>query len=673
MCGFWSHRGLHSRVFIKLTAFGGTFLTILPIFAIITNSYTIKLWDAQTGAEVMTLRGHRTPVWTLAFNPDGKQIVSGSNDGIKLWDVQTGTEAVTLRGPLDDILSVAFSPDGKRIISGGWHPIKIWDATTGDEMLTLRGHETQVYNVAFSPDGKRIVSSSLDKNIKVWDAETGKELKAFRGHDWSVECVAFTPDGKRLISASWDDTVKLWDVMIDRESIKIHGHRRVARSIAFSPDGRQIVSGSYDYTIKLWNAQTGEAIRTMRVRGLFPSGQALGLTPSGVAFSPDGRRIASGEGDRRFVRVWDASTGAQLMALRGHKDLVRCAAFSPDGKYIVSGSDDKTIKVWDAMSGSEIITFQGHKDMVSSVAFSPDGKKLVSGSWDNTVRVWDLTSRAELMTLRAHRAYVMSVTFSPDGKRIATASVDRTTKIWDAATGIELLALHTDSIIFDVAFSPDGRVIAAGAAGLAGGDLMLWESTAPAGGYEPRRNAEIARKLVEKLYSKSGLYRDVISELQSDVTIDSPVRKVALQIANSLTWEDAVKLTNEAWETVSLPDKDVAAYQVALEKASKANALEPNDPAILNTLGPSQYRLGSYEDALKTLTTSEQILSSAKEEPDPVNIAFTAMTLHKIGRADEAKNALEKLRELCKDEQFAEDIEVQALLAEAEKLFAGEK
>jgi len=718
----------------------------------------IKVWDAQTGVEIATLRGHRGTVWTLAFSPDGKQIASGSDDGIKLWDVQTGAEAVTLRGPRDGILSVSFSPDGKRIISGEWnHTIRTWDATTGEEMLTLRGHETQVYNVAFSPDGKRIVSSSLDKNIKVWDAETGeelktlrghdwyvasvafspdgeliasggddntiriwdaetgKELKVFRGHDWAVECVAFTPDGKRLISASWDDTVKLWDVMIDRESTTMHGHRRVARSIAFSPDGKQIVSGSYDYTIKLWNAQTGEAIRTMRGRGLFPSEQALELIPSGVAFSPDGKRIASGEGDRRFVRVWDALTGAELMALRGHKDAVRCVAFSPDGKYIVSGSDDKTIKVWDETSGSEVITFQGHKDMVLSVAFSPDGKKVVSGSWDNTVRVWDLNSRAELMTLRAHRAEVMSVAFSPDGKRIASGSRDRTAKIWDAATGAELmtlqghldavssvafspdgkrivtggkdgaaklwdattgaelLALHADSCVFDVAFSPDGRVIAAGAAGLAGlagGDLWLWESTAPAGGYEPRRNAEIARRLVEKLYGKSGFYRDVISELQSDTTIDSAVRKVALQIANSLKWEDAVKLTNEAWATVSLPDKDVAAYQVALEKASKANALEPNDPAILDTLGVAQYRSGSYEDALETLTKADKIRTDTDEGPDPVNMAFTAMTLQKIGRAEQAKAALEQLRELCRDEQFAEDTDVQALLAEAEEILA---
>ena len=110
-----------------------------------------------------------------------------------------------------------------------------------------------------------------------------------------------------------------------------------------------------------------------------------------------------------------------------------------------------------------------------------------------------------------------------------------------------------------------------------------------------------------------------------------------------------------------------------MEKAEKANAWEPNDHAILTVLGTAQYRVGSYEDALKTLAKSEQILSDAGEEPDPANVAFTAMTLHKIGQTEEAKAALEQLRELCKDEQFAEDVEVQGLLAEAEKLIAGEK
>jgi len=148
-------------------------------------------------------------------------------------------------------------------------------------------------------------------------------------------------------------------------------------------------------------------------------------------------------------------------------------------------------------------------------------------------------------------------------------------------------------------------------------------------------------------------------------------------MADSRKWEDADNLQRVSFEIVSLPDDNTDAYRSALEKAQRANALEPNDPPILTTLGAGQYRVGSYENAMMTLTKVERILSDAGEEPDPWNLAFKAMTLHKLGRLEEAKVALEQLRELTEDWQVGEAMEdvqaLQALLAEAEKLIAGEK
>jgi WD40 repeat protein len=670
-----------------------------------SNDATIILWDAQTGAKQITLRGHGGEIYALAFSPDGKRIVSGSGDDmIKLWDAQAGAELTTTLMEHDRwVRSVAFSPDGKKIVSGSSdRTIKVWDSETGTLLSTVRGHVEPVLSVVFGPDGNIIASGGGDNTVRVWDADNGEELKTFHGHDWNVAYVAFRPDGKHLISASMDGTVKLWDMMIDRESCKFRGHGHHVTSIAFSPDGRQIVSGSG--TVKLWDAQTSQPIRTMRDLG--PP-----LPFWSVAFSPDGKRIVSGS-HLGVARVWDTSTGLQLLALRGHRGVVWCVTFSPDGKHIISGSGDKTVKLWSASSGSEIMTFRGHKDIVRSVAFSPDGKHIISGSYDKTIRIWDAATGSELMALYGHTGSVYSVGFGPDGKRIASASRDRTVKVWDAetggelmnlahpenvhsaafspdgtrivtgcydgrvrlwdsTTGAELLTLAAESFIYDAAFSPDGKTIVAG---MGHRNLMFWESTMPPGGYKSRRNTEIARRLVEKIYSKCGFYRDVVSELQSDATIDPDIRRMASNIANSNKWEDAQNLRREAWATVSLPDKDVKAYQEALEKASKANALEPNDPAILSTLGAAQYRVGSYEDALKTLGRSAKLLSDAGEEPDRWNLAFKAMTLHKIGRVEEAKAALEQLRQLCQDKVFlTRDMEVQGLLAEAEKLLAGEK
>ena len=186
-----------------------------------------------------------------------------------------------------------------------------------------------------------------------------------------------------------------------------------------------------------------------------------------IAFSPDGKRIVSGSDDNT-IKVWDAETGDELMTLRGHKESVKSVAFSPDGKRIVSGSDDKTIKIWDAATGVELMTLHGHGREISLVAFSPNGKCIVSGSADNTIKVWDAANGAEVMTLRGHKFGVSSVAFSPDGKRIASGSGDKTIKIWDAATGTELMTLrghgywygYIDSI--SIAFSPDGKRIISG-------------------------------------------------------------------------------------------------------------------------------------------------------------------------------------------------------------------
>jgi WD40 repeat protein len=143
-----------------------------------------------------------------------------------------------------------------------------------------------------------------------------------------------------------------------------------------------------------------------------------------VAFSPDGKQVASGSDDST-VRLWDAATGAPLQTLEGHSNWVRSVAFSPDGKQVASGSDDSTVRLWDAATGAPLQTLEGHSNWVTSVAFSPDGKQVASGSDDNTVRLWDAATGASLQTLEGHSNWVTSVAFSPDGKQVQTLRVSR--------------------------------------------------------------------------------------------------------------------------------------------------------------------------------------------------------------------------------------------------------
>jgi WD40 repeat protein/tRNA A-37 threonylcarbamoyl transferase component Bud32 len=179
-----------------------------------------------------------------------------------------------------------------------------------------------------------------------------------------------------------------------------------------------------------------------------------------AAFSPDGRRIVSSSNDKT-ARLWDAATGHAILQLIGHTDKVYSAAFSPDGQRIVTASLDKTARIWDAATGQQLVLLLGHTDLVTAAEFSPDGRRIVTASRDTTARIWDAASGQENLILHGHTERVTSASFSPDGRRIATSAYDKTARIWDAASGREMLALrgHTDRVTF-AAFSPDGGRVA---------------------------------------------------------------------------------------------------------------------------------------------------------------------------------------------------------------------
>ena len=540
----------------------------------------IKIWDAATGAELTTFHHeYHERVNSAAFSPDGKYMAIGSADEIiKIWDTASGNEERTITGHNKIISTISFSSDGKLLASGSMdNTIKIWGAMTGSIMMTLHGHDGPINSVAFSADNKYLVSGGHDCTVRIWDISTGEEMTTLRGHEDYAASVVFTPDGKQVVSGSWDGTVKVWDVDVDYELCRFQGHRSRVNSIAFSPDGKRLVSRSQDGKVKVWDAASTAEVMTLNYGGSPDSGYVGGGLAS---FSPNGRHFAS-LGRDRAIKVWDAETGVEVKTLGGQDESIYCLAFSPDGQRIVSGSDDGKVKLWDVTKGEEIMTLGvgGHPVPVLSVAFSPDGQRIVSSGYDKTIKVWDVASGAKLMNLIGHEGGIFSVAFSPDGKRIVSAcQQDHTAKIWDADTGMELLTLrgHGDAVA-SVAFSPDGRRLVTGSRDrtvrvwdsstggelltlpayfdvtsvafspdgktIAGGTfdktIVLWESAAPAGGYEPRKTTATARKIVDELYEKHGLYVRVIEELKADKTLDEPVRKVALQIANSRKVEDA--------------------------------------------------------------------------------------------------------------------------------------
>ncbi|HEY0323046.1 MAG TPA: protein kinase [Pyrinomonadaceae bacterium] len=231
------------------------------------------------------------------------------------------------------------------------------------------------------------------------------------------------------------------------------GHTDGVMPIAFSPDGKTLASGSTDKTIKLWDVQTGALKQTL-------TGHSNGV--HSLEFSPDGMTLASGSDDKT-IKLWNAQTGALKQTLTAHNSAVHTIAFSPDGNTLASGSTDKTIKVWDVHTGALKQTLTGHAETVKMVAFSPDGKQLASCSDDKTIKLWDVQSGALKQTLTGHSSGVHAIAFSPDGKLIASGSIDMTIKLWDVQTGAlkQTLAGHSNGV-HTIAFSPDGRLLASG-------------------------------------------------------------------------------------------------------------------------------------------------------------------------------------------------------------------
>jgi WD40 repeat protein len=468
----------------------------------------VKVWDAQTGKEVLNIKGLTRPVQSVAFSPDGKRLASGSGNlasgpalpegELQVWDAQTGQQLLGIKGHREGVRSVAFSPDGKRIASasGGseweankekrrWGEVKVWDAQTRQQLLDLKGHTFIVSSVAFSPDGTRIASGSWDGTVKVWDAQTGQRVLDLQGHTRPVQSVAFSPDGKRLASGSGvynqPGEVKVWNLQTGGQVLDLKGHTRPVQSVAFSPDGKRFATGSADQTVKVWDLQKDQEV-------LIPEGTTLGPT----AFSPDGTRFVSGSGvyhalkgqyDGVEVKVGDLQSGQEVLTLKGHTNGVTSVCFSPDGKRIASASSDETVKVWEAQTGQELLNLKGAG---VDIAFSPDGKRIATGAGYGApvkrgeVKVWDAQTGQKLLYLQGDTGSVHSVAFSPDGKRIASGSADQTVKVWDAQTGQQVHNLKGyTGWVFSVAFSPDGKRLAIGAGdGVPGkrGEVKVWDA-----------------------------------------------------------------------------------------------------------------------------------------------------------------------------------------------------
>ena len=428
----------------------------------------VNIWDPATGQLITNLNGEQ--VVAMALSPDGNTLaVSNWDSKVALWDIATSSK-VSLTNNLRRAWSLAFSPDGKSLAAGGANQtIRLWDVRTLQQSESFRGHGSEVMSVGFSADGLMLASGSKDKTAMLWSVHPVRFATVVSN---VMTRPIFSPDGQLVAAGVGEDRVTVWDVAT-LEPRAILTNARSA--LAFSANGRELLTRGTNYFVRTFDVATWAMRQTV-------SHGPVEETGFNSALSPDGQTLACGSPDGTLTFA-SAKTGALLATKPGaYAKQFFQLSFSPNGKLLATAGGTTeadtaapAAKLWDTATGEIVARPTGHAGLVLGAAFSQDGKTLVTCGTDDSVKLWNTTTWRELAPSLGEKDYLEALAMSPNGRTLATACSDGTVKLWNLATRREVSSFLLGEQVMHLAFSPDGQTLAA----RTWGDVLrLWRAPA---------------------------------------------------------------------------------------------------------------------------------------------------------------------------------------------------
>lgn len=459
--------------------------------------HRVRIWDLDKGICLAELIGHKAAIISVAISSDGRLGVSGCgyDQTLRVWDLENYICRYVLVGHTQYVTSVHMTPNGKLAVSGSDdNTIRVWDLTIGQCVRVFKGHTNEINNVNITPDGNLVFSGSCDNTLRIWDIKNDKCFRVLYDPDSYTKSISSSIDGRYVLSVSSDESIKLWDIEKGTSQNIFYIQNGVTKIVNVSDIEESAIVGNWDNTLRCWEMRSAHTPTTICTEyfiekidsswdGIYtvlpgPGNRICVLnlktgeivkeivTPSStitnISASEDISLAAVTEYLSKSINVYSLANDQILFTLIGHTDNVNCVCVTGDGRRLVSGADDKTIRIWELDKGL-CLKVLNDRESPKYVSVSFDGSCIVTGNrFNNNLRVWDFNSKTCIHELIGHTDRIENVKVTTDGLYAASSSWDKTLRLWDLKYGKCLSILYVGRSITSIGFSKNNKYCVVG-------------------------------------------------------------------------------------------------------------------------------------------------------------------------------------------------------------------